>query len=206
MFSTFGWLGGCWAKSCIWAWWWLRARKIFVYEAIEITRQDDIPIRLHQKVMRKSRWENKPEIKHATQTIAKIIYVRLKVTVSLYLSPNNMARSRSTLMAVIEQRNSTQCIACYFLCVPCVPTKTPVFVNHRHPVNSTVRLGNKTNQQISCCQTTIQELGWRMKARFLVKGNEDKRISKNCCDGEENIDCWEWNGLLFKLTYPNRGT
>ena len=29
-----------------------------------------------------------------------MIYLRLKVTISFYLSPNKMARSRSTLMAV----------------------------------------------------------------------------------------------------------
>ena len=38
--------------------------------------------------------------RHKAQTIAKIIYVRLKVTIFLYLSPNNRARSRSTLIAV----------------------------------------------------------------------------------------------------------
>ena len=83
--------------------------------------------------------------------------------------------------------------------------KTSVLVNHGHPVGNIDRLGNKTNQQISCCQTTIQEFGWRMEGRFLVKGNKDKRIPKSCCDGEENVDFREWNGVLFKLTYPNWG-
>ena len=86
-------------------------------------------------------------------------------------------------------------MAWYDGCIPCVSTKTPVFVNHGHPVGSIERLVNKTNQQISCCQTTIQEFGWRMERRFLVKGNKDKRIPKSCCNGEENVDCWEWNGL-----------
>ena len=39
-----------------------------------------------------------------------------------------------------------------------------------------------------------------MKARFLVKGNEDELISKNCGDGEENVDCWEWNAGNLVLT------
>ena len=84
--------------------------------------------------------------------------------------------------------------------------KTSVLVNHGHPVGNIDRLGNKTNQQISCFQTMIQELGWWMEGRFLMKGNKDKKIPKSCCDGEENVDCIEWNGLLFKLTYPNRGS
>ena len=86
-------------------------------------------------------------------------------------------------------------MAWYDGCIPCVSTKTLVFVNHGHPVGSIERLVNKTNQQISCCQTTIQEFGWRMERRFLVKGNKDKQIPKSCCNGEENVDCWEWNGL-----------
>ena len=36
--------------------------------------------------------------------------------------------------------------------------------------------------------------------KLLVKGNDDKIIPKNYCDGEENVDCWEWNRLLFKIT------
>ena len=46
-----GWLGCCWKWSCTWAWWWLRGRKIFVYEAMEITRQDDTPIKPYQAVI-----------------------------------------------------------------------------------------------------------------------------------------------------------
>ena len=38
-----------------------------------------------------------------------------------------------------------------------------------------------------------------------MKGNKDKRIPKSCCDGQENVDCRESNGMLFKLTYPNWG-
>ena len=41
-----------------------------------------------------------------------------------------------------------------------------------------------------------------MEGRFLAKSNKDETITKN---GEENVDCWKWNGLLFQLTYPNRG-
>ena len=80
-------------------------------------------------------------------------------------------------------------------CIPCVSTKTPVFVNHGHPVGSLERLVNKTNQKISCCQTTIKEFGWRIEGRFLMKGNKDKRIPKSCCDGQENVDSRERNRL-----------
>ena len=50
-------------------------------------------------------------------------------------------------------------------------------------------MDNKTNQQISCCETLIEEFVWRMEGRLLVKGNDDKSIPKNYCDGEENVDC-----------------
>ena len=61
-------------------------------------------------------------------------------------------------------------------------------MNQGHPVGSRERLDNKTNQRINGCQTTIQEFGWRMERRFLVKSKKDKRIPKKCCDGEENVD------------------
>ena len=43
-------------------------------------------------------------------------------------------------------------------------------------------------QQISCCQTLMQEFGRGVKGRFLVKGNKDKKISRKRCDGEENVN------------------
>ena len=56
----FGWLGCCWTRSCTWVWRWLRGRKIFVYEAFEIAKQDGIIIHPYQKVIRYSRWKHKP--------------------------------------------------------------------------------------------------------------------------------------------------
>ena len=38
--------------------------------------------------------------------IAKMVYVRLKVTIFLFLRPNNRAKSRSTIMAVNVDRHS----------------------------------------------------------------------------------------------------
>ena len=64
--------------------------KIFAYEVIEIARQDSVAIKLYERPIRYMRWNNKPPTEHKTQTIAKIIYVRLKVTISLYLNPNNI--------------------------------------------------------------------------------------------------------------------
>ena len=84
-------------------------------------------------------------------------------------------------------------------------TEAPVFVNHGHPMSNMERLSNKTNQQVSCCQTPIQEFGRRMKGRFFVKGNKDERISKKCCDGEENVDCCERNWCWLKPTHDQRG-
>ena len=97
MVSVFGLLGCSWAWSCIWAWWWLRVRKIFAYEVIEIARQDSVAIKLYERPIRYMRWNNKPPTEHKTQTIAKIIYVRLKVTISLYLNPNNIGSVKGWL-------------------------------------------------------------------------------------------------------------
>ena len=50
------------------------------------------------------------------------------------------------------------------------------------------RMDNKTNQRISCCETLTEEFVWRMEGRLLVKGNDDKSIPKNYCDG--GGECW----------------
>ena len=80
-----------------------------------------------------------------------------------------------------------------------------LFGNQGHPISCLERLANKTNQQISCCQTKIKEFGWRVEGRFFVKGNKNERIPEDCCDGEENVDCWELQRLLFWVTYSQRG-
>ena len=83
----------------------------------------------------------------------------------------------------------------------CVSTWNPVFVSIKYPAWNSERLANEANQQISCCQTTIEEFGRRMKGRFFVKGNKDERISNKCCDGEENVDCCERKWFLSKSTH-----
>ena len=76
----------------------------------------------------------------------------------------------------------------------CVSAKTPAaFVNNGNPKSCKKRIRNKTNEEISYCQTTIQQFGRRMKGRFLVKGNKDKSIPKKCREGEENVDCLQRN-------------
>ena len=65
------------------------------------------------------------------------MYVRLKVTISLYLSPNSMARSWPTLTAVIVERHLTYHTACYAGCVKRVSEKTPV--NYGHQIGSIER-------------------------------------------------------------------
>ena len=77
--------------SCTWAWWWLTARKIFVNKGAQITRQDGVPLKLSQKVIRQLKWKNEPGTWDTTQTL----YVRLKVTIFLHLRPNRMTRSIS---------------------------------------------------------------------------------------------------------------
>ena len=101
MFSKFSWLGCCWTGSSAWTWWYLRVRKIFVYDASEITRQSSIVMRRCKRIIRSSSKAHKEETIAKIQMVATMIYVRFKVTICLYLSPNNRARSLYTLMAVI---------------------------------------------------------------------------------------------------------
>ena len=60
---------------------------------MEVIRQHNVIIKLHQMVIQLLRSKNKPANRDTNQKIAKMIYVRLKVTISLYLSPNNMEKS-----------------------------------------------------------------------------------------------------------------
>lgn len=43
----------------------------------------------------------------------------------------------------------------------------------------------------------MQEFGMGVKGRLLVKGNKDKKISKKCSYGEENIDNCETKRLFL---------
>ena len=78
-------------------------------------------------------------------------------------------------------------------------------MNNRNLKSSNERLAYQTNQQISCCQTTIQEFGRWMDGRYLVKCNEDQRIPKKCCKGKKNVDCWQKQGVLLQFTRQRRG-
>ena len=64
-----------------------------------------------------------------------------------------------------------------------------MFLNQGHPISCIERQGNKTNQQVSYCQRTVQEFRRQVEGIFLVKGNKDERIPKECCDKEENEHC-----------------
>ena len=105
MFNAFGWLGCCWTWLCIWAWWRRRAQKILAYEAIEINRQHEMTIRPNQGAIRESNTLHRVATKVTIQRVTTMIYVRFKVTICLYLSPNNRARSLSTLMAAIVNKD-----------------------------------------------------------------------------------------------------
>ena len=73
---------------------------MFVYEAIEITEHEGITIILYKRVIRKCEMEIDPAATDKVQKVAVMIYIRFKVTICLYLIPNNRARSLSTLIAV----------------------------------------------------------------------------------------------------------
>ena len=120
-----------------------------VNKRAQITRQDDVPLKLSQKVIRQLRWKNEPGTWDTTQTL--YVRVRLKVTIFLYLRPNRMTRSRSTLIAVGVEKDTEHntYIVCYAGCVKWVSAKTPVFVNHGYPIVSIERPYNYTACHIS---------------------------------------------------------
>ena len=55
----------------------------------------------------------------------------------MYLSPDNMARSLSTV--------NIMHIGCYFRCFLCALTKIALFVNQGHPIRGNERLADNTN-------------------------------------------------------------
>ena len=73
---------------------------MLVYEAVEITEHNGITIILYRRVIRVCEMEIDPAATDKIQNVAVMIHVRFRVTVCLYLIPNNRARSLSTLMAV----------------------------------------------------------------------------------------------------------
>ena len=67
---------------------------------VELRRYRGIPMVTYHKVMRGLQNSIAEKSAEITQVVITIAYVRPKVTTFLYLSPNNRARSLSTLMAV----------------------------------------------------------------------------------------------------------
>ena len=57
--------------------------------------------------------------------------------ICLYLSPDNRAKSLSTL--------NTMHIGCYVRCFVCESTKIPLFVNQGHPIRGNERLADNAN-------------------------------------------------------------
>ena len=147
-------------------------------------------MRPNQRAIRESNVRYRVVTTVIIQRVTTMTYVRFKVTICLYLSPNNKAKSLSTLMAAIVIKDikhnpypemevashaNRQSLHCSWT------TEIQRFGDER--------LAYQTNQQISCCQTTIQEFGRRMERRYLVKCNKDQRIPKKCCKGKKNVGC-----------------
>ena len=62
-------------------------RKIFVYDASEITKQSGIVMRRYKKVIRSSSKAHKEETRDKIQMVATMIYVRFKVTIFFLPQP-----------------------------------------------------------------------------------------------------------------------
>ena len=73
---------------------------MFVYEAIEITEHESWLQYHYQKLIRACKKENEAAATEKIQKVAVIIHLRIKVTICLYLIPNNRARFLSMLKAV----------------------------------------------------------------------------------------------------------
>ena len=71
-----------------------------VYEKIEVTRHRNVTMLAHQEVTSAFTIYIVAAIMEQTQSISITTYVFFKVTICLYLSPSNRARSLSMLIAV----------------------------------------------------------------------------------------------------------
>ena len=78
-----------------------------MYETTEITTQVESTIRPYKDVIGWFKKQHKVVILDRGQNVAMLIYMRFKVKISLYLSRNSRARSLSTLMAVIVNKETT---------------------------------------------------------------------------------------------------
>jgi len=75
---------------------------------IEVTKQSDITIPIDHKIIRGFQKYVVEKTAVIAAQVITVVYVRLRVTTCLYLSPNNRARSLSTLIAVSITRDNPE--------------------------------------------------------------------------------------------------
>ena len=86
-----------------------------------------------------------------THIAVTAIYALRDVTICLYLSPNNRARSLSTLIAVsVKKRRCAQNTGCGKIHQMCVVASIPSFVHHGHQVSDGQGLCSDANAEIGC--------------------------------------------------------
>ena len=77
-----------------------------MYEIVDVAKHTGRKIQLYQMPIRYDTMYDIPAAIDTTQKMTIIAYVRFKVTTCLYLKLNNRAKSLSTLIAVIVNRET----------------------------------------------------------------------------------------------------
>ena len=106
MFSLSVWLGR-WILSFTLLWWWQKLKKIFVFGGDRgCYRENYKTTTMYQNTTTGFQKDVPVRAMDTSQNVTTITYARFRVTTCLYPSPNNRARSRSTLIAVTVNRNT----------------------------------------------------------------------------------------------------
>ena len=127
----------------------------------------------HQNIIWGSKTEHKAGTRITTQEAATMIYVRFKVTVCVYSAPPALR------WVCLQLWLSSPIETLHIMHIITVHAGLEISPSRRWPriqrswtktsINSLESMSNKTNSQMRCCRTKIQEFRLRMEGRFLVK-------------------------------------
>ena len=176
-----------WPTCCrTWAWCCRSLTKILTWEKTERNKEIIIPTKatLLAKSRETSEYKKPFTIKARNKQTTKQ-RTRLKVTVCLYLNPNNSARSLSTLMAVAVVRENPQKKKLREVKVKSKICQFPLETSIKKAAKS--GWSNNANTKISNSQAAEQTFRWRMNRRHFVKRNEDQSVAECCGESKKNV-------------------
>ena len=125
----------------------------------------------NQKIIWGSKTKHKAGTRITTQKAATMIYVRFKVTVCVYSAPPAMRQVCLQLWLSSSMETLHIMHNCYAGLEMSPSRHWPRIQRSwtKTSINSLESMCNKTNSQMRCCRTKIQEFRLRMEGRFQVK-------------------------------------